>query len=218
MYSNTKGLETVSQSERSEISAYGVRALLSRNSRVRKLKRKYTPTIHGTKQWTASWLLIDYINQCGMRKGTHVMDVGCGWGLAGIYCAKGHGATVTGVDMDPDVFPYLRLHARLNGVDIGTMSADFDGLNDSVLEDIDVVIGSDICFWDTMVDPLKRFIRRAIGAGVRSVIIADPGRPPFENAARYFARNKMGSVFDWAANTPRSNQGRILRVQSGECL
>jgi len=169
--------------------------------------------MHGTKQWSASWLLIDYINRCGMPKETRVMDVGCGWGLAGIYCAKGHGATVTGVDMDPEVFPYLRLHARLNEVDIGTISTDFDGLNHDVLEDIDVVIGSDICFWDTMVEPLKRFIRRAIATGVRAVIIADPGRPPFEDAARYFTRNNFGSVFDWTAKAPQSTRGRILRVE-----
>ena len=208
----------MSQSERAEISAYGVRALLSRNRRIRKLKRKYIPTIHGTKQWSSSWLLIDYINRCGMPKETRVMDVGCGWGLAGIYCAKGHRATVTGVDMDPEVFPYLRLHARLNGVDIGTISTDIDGLNHDVLEDIDVVIGSDICFWDTMVEPLKRFIRRAIAADVRAVIIADPGRPPFEDTARYFTRNKMGSVFDWTANAPQSTHGRILRVEGRERL
>lgn len=206
----------MSQSERSEISAYGVRALLSRNRRIQKLKKKHSPSIHGTKQWSASWLLIDYINRCGMPKETRVMDVGCGWGLAGIYCAKGHGATVTGVDMDPEVFPYLRLHARLNEVDIGTISKDFDGLNHDVLEDIDVVIGSDICFWDTMVEPLKRFIRRAIATGVRAVIIADPGRPPFEDTARYFTRNNLGSVIDWTAKAPRSTQGRILRVEGKE--
>ncbi len=208
----------MSQSCRSEVNAYGVRALLSRNSRIRKLKRKHIPTIHGTKQWSASWLLIDYIHSCGMGRDSRVLDVGCGWGLAGIYCAKGHGATVTGVDSDPEVFPYLRLHARLNGVNIDTMSLDFDSLNHSLLAGIDVVIGSDICFWDTMVEPLKALIRRAIVSGVRAVIIADPGRPPFEDTARYFTRNNMGRVFDWTARAPHSTQGRILRVESGKRL
>jgi predicted nicotinamide N-methyase len=208
----------VSQSRRSEVNAYGVRALLSRNSRIRKLKRKHSPTIHGTKQWSASWLLIDYIDRCGMGRESRVLDVGCGWGLAGIYCAKGQGATVMGVDSDPEVFPYLRLHARLNGVSIDTMRLDFDSLNHDVLADIDVVIGSDICFWDTMVEPLKGLIRRAVVAGVRAVIIADPGRPPFENAARYFTRNRMGRVFDWSARAPQSTAGRILRVEGDKRL
>ena len=103
------------------IRAYGIQVLLSGHSDVRKLKRDYIPSSHGNKFWTSSWLLMDYFKKKGMSSGTRVMEVGCGWGLAGIYCAKNHGARVTGVDIDPDVFLFLDLHAEINGVRIKTL-------------------------------------------------------------------------------------------------
>ncbi len=46
------------------------------------------------------------------------MEVGCGWGLLSIYCAKNFQAQLTGVDADKNVFPFLKLHAKANGVKI----------------------------------------------------------------------------------------------------
>ncbi|NIR16386.1 MAG: methyltransferase, partial [Desulfobacterales bacterium] len=77
-----------------EIRAFGLRVLLSHHPEVRKLKRDNIPSHHGNKFWTSSWLLMDYFKRRGLPKRSHVMDVGCGWGLAGIYCAKNHGAVV----------------------------------------------------------------------------------------------------------------------------
>ena len=111
---------------RNETLAYGVRVLFSNHREIRKLKRVHSHAVHGTKQWASSWVLMDYIDTRGLRKNTRLMEIGCGWGLAGIYCAKRQGARVTAVDMDPDVFPYLRLHAGVNGVEIGTLVREFD--------------------------------------------------------------------------------------------
>jgi RNA polymerase sigma-70 factor (ECF subfamily) len=43
---------------------------------------------------------MDYLEHQGLPRETRVMEVGCGWGLAGIYCAREHGARVTGLDAD----------------------------------------------------------------------------------------------------------------------
>jgi predicted nicotinamide N-methyase len=204
----------MSNAVKTDIRAHGVRVLLSRHSEIRKLKRLNTPSFHGNKLWSSSWLLMDYFKRRGLRKGARVMEVGCGWGLAGIYCAKKHGARVTGVDKDSEVFPYLRLHADINKVKITTMKKAFAGVRDEDLKAFDVVIGADICFWDAMVDPLKRFIRRALGAGVRVVLIADPGRPTFEEIGQYFVKKGRGEIFDWTTQRPRRIRGRILKIGS----
>ena len=104
-----------------EIRAHGVRLLLSRHPEIRRLKRTHSPVLHGNKLWTSSWLLMDYLDRRRLPGKVHLMEACCGWGLAGIYCAKKHGAIVTGMDKDADVFPYLQLHARLNRVNIFTL-------------------------------------------------------------------------------------------------
>ena len=161
-----------------EILQYGIRALKSRHADIRRLKREHAPHLFGFRVWTSSWLLMDYFQQLGLRRGIRVMDIGCGWGLAGIYCAKEHAAVVTGVDEDSEVFPYLQVHARLNKVTITTMIKEFTGLTGCDMERTDMIIGADICFWDTMVATLTRLILTALGSGVQAVIIADPGRAP----------------------------------------
>ena len=46
----------------------------------------------------------------------------------------------------------------------------------NLLKSIDIVIGSDICFCDLLIDPIRRFINRAKKASVAQVFISDPGR------------------------------------------
>jgi predicted nicotinamide N-methyase len=140
------------------------------------------------------------------------MEVGCGWGLLGIYCAKQYGARVISVDVDPEVFPYLQLHANVNEVEISTLKKSFDGLRIKHLQQIDLLIGADICFWDTLVQPLKKLILRALRAGVQQVLISDPGRSPFEEISEHFVNNRGGEVLDWTAQRPRRSEGRILKM------
>jgi predicted nicotinamide N-methyase len=155
---------------------------------------------------------MDYLHRRGLPEDVRVMEVGCGWGLLGIYCAKKHGAKVISVDVDPEVLPYLKLHAKVNEVDIATMRKDFDGLRTKHLQEVDVLIGADVCFWDNLVKPLKNLILRALRAKVKQVLISDPGRPPFEELAEYFISKRGGEILDWTAQRPRRSEGRILKI------
>ena len=189
-----------------------MRLLLSQHPEIRKLKRFNAPSVHGNRLWKSTWLLMDYLHRRGLPEDARVMEVGCGWGLLGIYCAKKYGAKVTSVDVDPEVIPYLKLHAKINEVDVATMRKDFDGLRTKHLEKIDVLIGADVCFWDTLVKPLKNLILRSLRAKVKQVLISDPGRPPFEEVAEYFISKKGGEILDWTAQRPRRSEGRILKI------
>jgi predicted nicotinamide N-methyase len=183
---------------------------------VKRLKRFHAPSRFGFRVWASSWLLMDFFSRLGLEKGSHVIEIGCGWGLAGIYCAKKHDAVVTGVDIDPQVFPYLLLHARINNVKIKTVNKAFEKLTSEQLEDTDLLIGADICFWDAMVDPLKRFISRALEEGVGTVVIADPGRSSFFDLASYFTDDRGGEILSWTAEHPGLVRGKILRISSFE--
>jgi predicted nicotinamide N-methyase len=198
---------------KTEIRAYGIRLLLSGHPKIRRLKQQSMPTLHGHRHWASSWLLMDHLNQQGLPKGLRVMEVGCGWGLAGIFCAKKYDAVVTGVDRDPDVFPYLRLHAEVNKVELCTLRKAFGGLARGHLQGVDLLMGADICYWDSMVLSLKRLVGRAIREKVPLVLIADPGRSPFETLADYCEKKGTGEVLDWTTHRPRTFHGRILRLR-----
>ena len=199
---------------KTQIQAFGIRVLLSRHPEIRKLKRLNCPSAYGNKVWHSSWLLMDYLQRQGLQEGDCVMELGCGWGLAGIYCARKHGARVIGVDVDPAVFPYFQLHAGINKVNIATMNEGFAEVGGKHLKEVDVLIGADICFWDSLVNPLIDLILRALAVGVRLVLIADPGRSTFETIGKYFAVRRKGEVVDWTTQQPQRKQGRILKIET----
>ncbi|MEZ5503739.1 MAG: hypothetical protein R3E50_14165 [Halioglobus sp.] len=47
-----------------------------------------------------------------------------------------------------------------------------------------MLIAADICFWDELVDPVFNMVNRAVRAGVKHIIIADPERSTFLDMAR----------------------------------
>ena len=104
-------------------------------------------------------LLLSFLTKYGLESKSRVVEAGCGWGLASIFCARTFDATVTSFDVDEEVFPFLELHARVNGVDIHPIAAGFEEVSDDVLRGADVLIGADICFRESMVDPLLKLVQ-----------------------------------------------------------
>lgn len=195
-----------------EIKAHGVKFLLSSHKSVRKLKREFTPSNHGYKVWPSTWLLIDYLARANLTNGQRILDIGCGWGLAGIFCAKKLNAIVTCVDSDEDVYPFLKMMAEINHVRINFLGMEIDNLNRSVLKDTDIMIGSDICFCDSLIGPIKRLIKRAKKASVKQILISDPGRWPFDDLWESYKKRSGTELIEREINSPVNATGRILRL------
>jgi predicted nicotinamide N-methyase len=196
--------------------AFGLTIFDLGHPEVRRLQRQAVqPSLHGQKVWRSSFLLMDYLELHGLNMQARVLELGCGWGLVGIYCAKTFKAQVTALDADAAVFPYLHLHAQLNGVCIQTRQLAFEHIQAQDLAAVDLIVGADICFWDELVDPLYHLVAHGVKAGVAEILVADPDRPPFDDLC---ARcEKMGNVevLYWETTTPFSTSGRILRVVGG---
>lgn len=208
------GVNGSASARKTEIFEYGVHVYRPRHQKIRKLKRMHAASFYGIRLWPSSWLLMDFLSHQGLHKGARIMELGCGWGLAGIFCAKNHGAKVTSVDIDSEVFPYLQIHTQINHVNVTTMQLGFDDLIGDHLKGIDVMIGADICFWDSLAHSLKRLILRALGEGVQFVALADPGRSSFEKLGRHFVQEGGGEVRDRFIQKPYPIQGQILRIGS----
>ncbi len=164
--------------------AFGLKILNANHPGIRQIKREgHQAEIHGNKFWNSSYLIMQYLKKHPLPKRSRVLEIGCGWGLLGLYCAKEFGSKVHGIDADDNVFPYLDLHAEENGIVMTREKKTFNQLSVSYLESFDVVLGADICFWDEMTGQLFNLIKRSRKAGVKTVMIADPCRPPFNALA-----------------------------------
>jgi predicted nicotinamide N-methyase len=196
--------------------AFGVNVLNSRHKDIRRIRRNHPPAIHGNKCWTSSYLIMDYLRKNGLpkskKKKCRVMEVGCGWGLASIFCAKEYGAKITGTDADNNVFPYLDLHAEINGVEMRRYTAKFEDLTLSELSEFDLVLGADICFWEQLIEPLWKLVQNSMDAGVKQIIIGDLGREPFEEVARRSLKKFSGKKKQKLITKPVRSHGYLLVV------
>lgn len=194
---------------------FGVRTLLATHADMRRLKRATKAThLHGNKLWGSAYLLIDYLQENPLPAANKVLDLGCGWGLASIYCAKHLGSAVTALDADPAVFPYLSLLAQHNDVDINTQCAHFKQLDTHTLAQYDTIIASDICFWDDMSEQVFDLIHRAVDAGVKKIIIADPHRPPFLAVAEACIDDFFAELMPRKVLARRHHRGSILLIEN----
>ena len=192
----------------------GLQVPYSRHPRVRAIKRQgHYPSIHGTKLWSSSSVLIDYIASTATIAPHSVIDAGCGWGLAGIWCAKTFGAAVAAVDADASVMPYLSLVADLNEVEVTPVVARFDQLDSDLLGATDWLIAADVCFWDELVEPVTSMIKQAIESGTKRILISDPRREPFLNVADTILSDYGGELVEWRVGNSRQS-GVVLVIEN----
>lgn len=193
--------------------AYGIYLLESKHRLIRRLKKAYQPSVHGHKTWESSFVLMDYLQHEPIAKKSRVLEIGCGWGPASVYCASNFKATVTGLDIDREVFPFLDVLAELNGVKVTPMVKRFESLKGDDLAKFDVLVGSDVCFWDSMVKPLTRLIDRALKNGVKRVVITDPGRPTFYELCDAARKTHRVVLQEWYATDPQRISGEVVEIR-----
>lgn len=144
----------------------------------------------------------------------HVLEIGCGLGLAGVACLA-RGLRVTFSDVDETALTYAAANARVNGYPDGfrTRLLDFRCPPDDVK--YPVVIGSDLMYEERMVDPLVRLLEAVLAPG-GVCMIADPDR----HSARYFRWKLQEVGYDATADFARAGEpggertkGTIYRIR-----
>ena len=193
----------------------GVRMPTGSHPAIRRVKRQgVQPSIHGNKLWKSSCLLIDYLKTNPPEHCKSIIDVGCGWGISGIWCARTFSSRVTSVDADPDVFPFLQATADLNGVATEHLVSRFENLSTKQLAQYDMLIAADICFWDELVKPVTNMVNRAVKAGVKQILIADPERSPFFEVAERCADKHCAEVVEWQTSGSIDASGAIIVIEN----
>jgi predicted nicotinamide N-methyase len=193
--------------------AYGIYLLESKHRLIRRLRKAYQPSVHGHKTWRASFLLMDYLQHEPLAKRSRVLEIGCGWGPGSVFCASRFNAKVTALDIDREVFPFLEVLAELNGVKVEPLVSRFEKVTDEQLSRFDVIVASDICFWDNLVNPLSRFVARALDCGVKRVIVTDPGRPTFYEFCDRVRKRHGVELQEWYATEPEYFAGEVVEIR-----
>jgi predicted nicotinamide N-methyase len=193
--------------------AYGIYLLESKHRLIRRLRKAYQPSVHGHKTWSASFLLMDYLQHEPLAKRSRVLEIGCGWGPGSVFCASRFKARVTALDIDREVFPFLEVLAELNGVKVEPLVSRFEKVSDEQLSRFDVIVASDICFWDNLVKPLNRFVARALDCGVKRIVVTDPGRPTFYEFCDRVRKRHCVELQEWYATEPEYFAGEVVEIR-----
>jgi predicted nicotinamide N-methyase len=167
------------------------------------------PSEFGHKVWDTSFVLIDFLakNDFNLNKKS-VLEIGCGWGILGLYLAKHFDCEVTCSDLDEKVLPIVEVHAKLNSIKIKTKALGFKLITDEDLKSNDIIVGAEVCYSEEAAEELNNLIGRAYQFGVEQIFIADPGRPDFleiicENNSPYKKE---------IHNLPGTKNGKVTRL------
>jgi predicted nicotinamide N-methyase len=168
---------------------------------------EYVP--YWAQLWTSARMLAKVIireDWAAYPPPVHVLEVGCGLGLAGL-AALARGLEVTFSDLDETALRFAAANARLNGFTrFRTLPIDFRDPPRDVK--YPVVIGSDLMYEERLVDPLVRLLDAVLAPG-GICLITDPDR----TAARVFRWKLAEAGYDVVPQLVRAGEPGGERVR-----
>ena len=118
------------------------------------------------------------LQAAGVRQGSRVLEIGCGWGALAEAAARDHGAQVTGVTLSREQLAY----ARQRLVDAGVSARaelrlqDYRDLADAPFDaicSIEMVEAVGRNYWPTYFGTLRQLLKPGGRACIQSIVIAD---------------------------------------------
>lgn len=172
---------------------------------------------HGDRVWRSSYLAMDWLSDNPPLRGGRVLELGCGWAPLSAFCVRRFGMSATGLDIDPAVAEAADMQARVNGVELDFLEGSWADLDWDDLQDTDLVVGADICYWESQAAALADVVRKAASFDA-SIVLADPGRPSFDRLVRDVEDSDrfMAEVVDRSSGKPVPMDGKLV-VRAGRC-
>ena len=77
-----------------------------------------------------------------------------------------------------------------------------------------MILGGDICFWNELIAPLYKLIKKSLKNGVKTIIIADPGRSPFLKLAKKCKKKFNAELIEVKLKDPVKEEGYLLIIKN----
>ncbi|MBW2172270.1 MAG: methyltransferase domain-containing protein [Deltaproteobacteria bacterium] len=158
------------------------------------------------KIWEASIVLAHHLVQIEFEKEQAILEIGAGMGVTGLFLgACGHKVTIT--DYEDDALELLRMNVELNGLKNVSIRK-LDWHNPDLTEEYDVILGSELVYNETSIDPIIQLFRTYLRPTGTVFLAHDiqrmclikligmvPGRFDLENVVKTFnGANKQSRV------------------------
>ena len=183
---------------------HNIKIPLSSDPVIKRIKRKNNkPISHGNKVWNSSLTIIDFLSRYNLDNINTAIDIGCGWGVVLAYLQK-RGLDCGGIDIDESMQEYVDVVNAINKTKAEVIYMDYTELPKKAFEQIDLIIGCDICYWENHVDNIVQLIKKSKGP----TLIADPGRDTF-----WELTDKVeGNLHVVKLNKPRKVHGYVYEI------
>ena len=152
--------------------------------------RLYLP--YWTYLWESAIGLARYVSELGATlSGQHILEIGCGFGLAGIVACQA-GAKVVFTDFEHDALQFALHNSQLNGIENGIfVQMDWNTL--CFNSKFDVILASDVIYEEENWEPITSLLQNLLAShGI--AIFSEPNR---KNADGFFeCISKNGFTFE----------------------
>ncbi len=129
--------------------------------------------------WPSALALAGFVLRRGLGRGSDVLELGCGLGLAGVAAAL-NGARVLFTDFEPDALAFARANHALNlGAEGRTLLVDWRAPPPGLSAPL--VLASDVLYERRFLDPFLATLVRVLAPG-GSAFVAEPGRAVAEGS------------------------------------
>lgn len=123
--------------------------------------------------WAGGLVLACHFRERPERvRGRRLLDLGAGSGLVGIAAMLAGARSVLAAEIDANGLVALSLNAAANGVTLVPDAGDALALP---VPDVDLVVGGDIYYDETLAPRVTGYLERCRAAGIE-VLVGDPGR------------------------------------------
>lgn len=192
----------------------GVKALKPNHPEVLELREQgHTPCEFGSRIWRSSYLLIHYLANYLDARIARAIELGCGWGLGGLYLQKHCGVEVAATDIDSNVFAYQELLCRHNATRVPIHHCSVQELGSWDLQPVDLLIGADICYTAEIARHIETLCLQLAHQGGGQLVLADSGRAPFLALSKHLARRYPLEMTHLTLDLPTRVSGQVLHVE-----
>lgn len=160
--------------------------------------------------WTSALVLAEHVLNGDTVRGKHVLELGCGLGLAGIAAARA-GADVTMADYDKDALMFARWNAmtNLDAAAAGRVRMLPLDWREPPPRRYDMILGADIVYERRHFAPLAEFFSAAVRPG-GCILLAEPDRQIGDDFIAHVRAQNMQVAID---RVPAQRRGRSSTVR-----